>query len=41
MSAQAERLAVAGKYGKEFVKKMTDAQVVAIYLRLKSKGILK
>lgn len=45
MSAFAERNALLRTYSgagwKERVKKMSDSQVVAIYLRLKSQGKLK
>ena len=46
MSARAEREAIKYVYGKnsQFAKKvdkMSDSQVIAIYLRLKLKGIIK
>lgn len=46
MSATAERLALIQYYGKhsQFANRlstMSDSQVIAIYLRLKAKGVIK
>lgn len=37
-SVQAYRVELEKKYSKEFVKKLSDSQVTAIYLRLKGQG---
>jgi hypothetical protein len=46
MAAHAEREAIKHVYGKnsQFAKKldkMSDSQIIAIYIRLKSKGVIK
>lgn len=46
MGAQAERIALTEYYGKNSpfaskLKSMPDNQVIAIYLRLKNKGVIK